>query len=375
MKTSRFWQAIDRIGTSGAALCVWRLELGDEIESARPYLETMPDLIDVIPDPDDPRRRLRIYPSDDETCIAESDDFPAHRTPLTLPLREIARHAPNWGALRPALATELGFVGGRFKTQSAPNTQQLGIVQPPRSATLPVYLHLPGGAFTDYSRFVEAVQTLPACMLLVPTARWLDGEINRLAARHEIRLEPLAERFIGRAKEQASILTITSVQPAQKSASRKAKLKAILNVRPDWSWEGVKIRLTASGTLIASHGNERNEHRFVRNPQSGNFPQLFRAMLELSHRGNWKNPHSGDRDYEAKSRSFTRLREQLRMLIPIPGEPFHRRNRGWEPKFTVELDGALSMVREKRFAATSANRRSRVTQSESEDFDDPEESP
>lgn len=373
MKTSRFWQVIDRIGTSGAALCVWRLELGDEIESALRYLQTMPDLIDAIPDPDDRRRRLRIFPNDDETCIAESDDFPAHRAPLTLPAREVARHVPNWEALRPALATELGFVGGTFKTQSDPNTQQLGIVQPPRSATLPVYLHLPGGAFTDYSRFFEAVQTLPACMLLVPTARWLDGEINRLAARHEIRLEPLAERFIGRAKEQASILTITSVQPAQKQAARKAKLKAILNVRPDWSWEGVKIRLTASGTLIASHGNERNEHRFVRNPQSGNFPQLFRAMLELSHRGHWKNPHSSDRDYEARSRSFTRLREQLRMLIPIPGEPFHRRNRGWEPKFTVELDGALSTVREKRFAATSANRRSRATQSESDDSDEPEE--
>jgi hypothetical protein len=291
MQTSRFWQAIERIGTTGAALSVWRMELGDEIESALPYLRTMPDHADVIPDPDDRRHRLRVYPIDDETCIADSDDFPAHRPPLTLPVREAARHVPNWESLRPALATELGFVGGTFKTQSDPNTQQLGIVQPPRSATLPVYLHLPGGAFTDYSRFVEAVQTLPACMLLVPTARWLDGEINRLASRHEIRLEPLAERFIGRANDQASILTITSGSSARKPASRKTKLGAILNVQPDWTWEQVKIRLTASGTLIASHGDERNEHRFVRDPQSGSFPQLFRAMLELSHRGHWKNPH------------------------------------------------------------------------------------
>jgi hypothetical protein len=366
MQTSRFWQAIDRIGTTGAALRVWRMELGDEIESALPYLRAMPDLAEVIPDPDDRRHRLRVYPIDDETCIAESDEFPAHRAPLTLPAPEVTHFVPNWEALRPALATELGFVGGTFKTQSDPNTQQLGIVQPPRSATLPVYLHLPGGAFTDYSRFVEAVQTLPACMLLVPTARWLDGEINRLASRHAIRLEPLAERFVGRANERASILTITSDSSAQIPASRKAKLSAILNVQPDWSWERVKIRLTASGTLIASYGDERNEHRFVRNPQSGSFPQLFRAILELSHRGNWKNPHSSDPDYEAKSRAFSRLREQLRMLIPIPAEPFHRRNRGWEPKFTVELDGALNAVRERRFAATSANRRSRES-------DDPDE--
>lgn len=373
MKTSRFWQAIDRIGTSGAALCVWRLELGDDLDSALPYLRPLSDMAEIIPDPDDRRHRLRVYPSNDETCIAESDDFPAHRAPLTLPLGEVARHVPDWAALRPALAAELGFVAGTFKTQSDPSTQQLGIVQPTRSATLPVYLHLPAGAFTDYSRFVEAVQTLPACMLLVPTARWLDGEINRLASRYEIRLEPLAERFIGRAEKQASILTITSAPSAQKPASRKAKLSAILNVQPGWTWERVTIRLTASGTLIASHGNEKNEHRFVRNPQSGNFPQLFRAMLELSHHGHWKNPHSSDLDYEAKSRSFSRLREQLRMLIPIPAEPFHRRNRGWEPKFTVELDGALDAVRKKRFPATSATHRARPTKSESDDLEDPEE--
>ena len=368
MKTSRFWQAIDRIGTSGAALCVWRLELNAEVECALPFLKPLPGWIDVIPDPTDRRRRLCVYPNDDATCIAESDAFPAHRTPLILPIGEVVRHGPNWATLRPALAGELGFVAGTFKTQTDPNTQQLGIVQPPRSATLPVYLHLPVGALTDYARFIEAVQTLPACVLLVPTARWLDGEINRLAARHEIRLEPLAERFASDGKERSTILAIASnASTAKKAPVRQSKLSAILNVQPDWSWERVQIRLTASGTLIASYGETKNEHRFLRNPHTDKFPQFFRLMLELSHHGQWKNPHSNGPDYEARSRAFTRLRAQLRMLIPIPAEPFHLRNRVWEPKFKVELDGALNAVREKRFAATSGNRRSRVTNVDSDE--------
>jgi len=374
MKTSRYWQAIDRIGTSGAALCVWRLELDAEVESALPFLKPLPGWIDVIPDPDDRRRRLRVYPKDDVTCIAESDAFPAHRTPLTLPVGEVVRHGPNWATLRPALAGELGFVAGTFKTQTDPNTQQLGIVQPPRSATLPVYLHLPVGALTDYARFIEAVQTLPTCVLFVPTARWLDGEINRLAARHEIRLEPLAERFTAVGGERSTVLAIASNAPtAKKTSARQPKLSAILNVQPDWSWEHVQIRLTASGTLIASYGDAKNEHRFLRNPHTDKFPQFFSLMLELSHHGHWKNPHSNDSDFERRSRAFTRLREQLRMLIPIPAEPFHRRNRGWEPKFTVELDGALNAVREKRFAATSVNRRSRVTNVDSDDLEETED--
>lgn len=371
MKTSRFWRAVDRIGTSGAALCVWRLELDAEVESALPFLKPLPGWIDVIPDPDDRRRRLRVYPNDDATCIAESDAFPAHRTPLTLPVGEVVRHGPNWATLRPALAGELGFVAGTFKTQTDTNTQQLGIVQPPRSATLPVYLHLPVGALTDYARFIEAVQTLPACVLFVPSARWLDGEINRLAARHEIRVEPLAERFASAGRERSTILAIASnASTAKKAPVRQSKLSAILSVQPDWSWERVRIRLTASGTLIATYGDAKNEHRFLRNPHTDKFPQFFRSMLELSHHGHWKNPHSNDPDYEKRSRAFSRLRDQLRLLIPIPAEPFHRRNRGWEPKFKVELDGALNAVREKRFAHTSGNLRSLVTNVDVDDIEE-----
>jgi uracil-DNA glycosylase family 4 len=103
-----------------------------------------------------------------------------------------------------------------------------------------------------------------------------------------------------------------------------------------------------------------------------------RAMIHRSFANqrsdyHWKNPHSNDSDFERRSRAFTRLREQLRMLIPIPAEPFHRRNRGWEPKFKVELDGALSAVREKRFAATPDNRRSRVTNTDSDDLEETED--
>lgn len=373
MKTARFWQAIDRIGTSGAALCVWRLELEGEIEAALPFLAPRPGWIDVIPDPNDRRRRLRVYPNDDATCIAESDEFPAHRAPLSLPVGEIVRHAPNIATLRPALAAELGFVAGTFKTQSDPNTQQLGIVQPPRAATLPVYLHLPVGALTDYARFIEAVQNLPACVLFVPTARWLDGEITRLAARHEIRIEPIAERFAAAGRERSTVLTLASNAPMTKKAARQPRLSAILNVQPDWSWERVQIRLTASGTLIASYGDAKNEHRFVRDPHTDKFPQFFRLMLELSHSGHWNNPHSSDPNYEKRSRAFNRLRDDLRKLIPIPAQPFHRRNRGWEPKFTVALDGALNAVVEKRFAPTSGNRQSRATNPDAEDHEETED--
>jgi hypothetical protein len=96
-------------------------------------------------------------------------------------------------------------------------------------------------------------------------------------------------------------------------------------------------------------------------------------MLELSHHQRWQNPQRSDPTYEARRQAFKRLRDDLRALIPIPGDPFRRRNGAWEPKFKVEIDGALDAVREKRFAADTGSGRRLVTDSDSDDLEEPED--
>lgn len=224
------------------------------------------------------------------------------------------------------------------------DTRQIGIVQLPKSPTQPVFLHLPRGGFSDYARFVHAIQSLPAGILYVPSAQWLETDICHLARRHDLRIEPLAERFAIPELARPTPLSISGV--ARGSKGRQAKptgLAAILNVKADWRWDRVIVRLTDAGTLIASHGEETGQHVFARNTGSGirNYPQFFRTMLELSYHQQWINPHRGDPDYESRRQAFKRLREQLIQLIPIPEQPFRRRGGAWEPKFKVELDGAL----------------------------------
>src|SRR5881296_725476 len=128
MNTQKFWETIDRLGTTGAALCVWRMELGDELSNALRYLRRSNQVADYIPDPDNRRRRLKLYPKADGTWSAQCEDFPAYRDPLAVSADDVTYYCPDWEPIGPALASALGFVPSLFKAAADSDTRQIGIV-------------------------------------------------------------------------------------------------------------------------------------------------------------------------------------------------------------------------------------------------------
>jgi hypothetical protein len=92
------------------------LELGDQLADAMPYSKRLNEVADYIPAPDDRRQRLKLYPRADGTWSAQCDEFHAHRVSLIVTADDVSCFAPDWDAIRPALASALGFVPGAFKS-------------------------------------------------------------------------------------------------------------------------------------------------------------------------------------------------------------------------------------------------------------------
>lgn len=341
--TPTFWRTVDSLGTAGVAALAWRLRLGAEYTATRAYLRGSPRHAELVPDPDDPRRWLHVYPDSAHGHVAISDESPPHREPLPLKAEDLCETTVDVDRLRPRLAAALAFVAGAEVTPAARDVHQLGIAQPTKGRTVPVLIYLPRGLPTDRAHFLHALSELPPSVLYVPTLRWQTPEAFRLAAMRNISIESLADR-LNEALPVAATLT-TPDEP--RTLASRGKLRPLLRVQTGWRWEDVRIRLTIRATMIASRGTERGEHRFA-SAEKGEgirrFPALFKMLIEISFAGHWQNPAPTTRDYEKVSKSFQRLRQTIEKLIPIPADAFVRDGNRWRPRFQIQLDEEMETV-------------------------------
>lgn len=200
-------------------------------------------------------------------------------------------------------------------------------------------LYVPAGLPTDRANFLRALTGLPPCVLYVPSPRWQTAEAFALAAGRGISIEALDQRLAAETTTTAP-LSVGAVR----EAGNTPQLRPILRVQSGWRWEDVRIRLTTRGTLIATHGSERGEHRFVRSGKANavrRFPTIFRQLIAISFAGHWQNPAPTSRTYEKVSKSFLRLRQTIESLIPIPAESFVRDGNLWRPRFRIQLDNDM----------------------------------
>lgn len=345
--TPAFWRVVDSLGTMPVAALTWRLRLGEECSSASAFLRRSPHAASQVPDPDDPRRWLHVYPDSEHGHVGISDESPPHREPLPLKADDLQETTVDVNRLRPELANALAFVAAEEATPAARDVHQLGIAQPAKGRTVPVLICLPRGLPTDRAHFLRALSELPPSVLYVPALRWQSPEAFRLAAARNISIESLANR-LGESLPAAATLT-TPNEP--RTPSSRCKLRPLLRVQTGWRWEDIRIRLTTRATIIASHGSDRGEHRFVpvrKGESIRRFPHLFQMLIEISFAGQWQNPAPTTRDYEKVSKAFHRLRQTIEKLIPIPADAFIRDGNRWRPRFRIQLDEEIELVSRRR---------------------------
>lgn len=376
MRTPRFWQTIDRLGTFGSALTQWRSELDGGFADAAKFLKTLPGLATDIPDPENPRLRLSVHPTDDDDVFtAESDDLPAHRAPIEIAAAELTRLAPDIEKVGDALADALGFTPRQPCTAHCPNIWQVGIVQPRLKKTLPVFLYLPTGHFSDFDTFRSGLQSLAAGILYLPTNRLFIPEIQSLAQTREVALESIHDRLAQSSAGATSTMSAIATTARRKSKSAAASHDPILPVQRGWKWGNLRLRLSLKGHLTASYGGHVGHYDFgYREGIDGKpkHPPQFTILYRMCAQGWWKNPATYERGYQSAQREFSRLRKTLTDLIAIAGSPFEKRDGLWTPRFQFEADADLAkalakMVQEKPAERVTALRKRRPSDDDADD--------
>ena len=283
---------------------------------------------------------MTVHPTENEEIyVAESEDFPAHRNSFEIEASEVALWAPDWEAIRPELAASLGFTALASSIQHSPTIRQLGFSQPEIGTTIPVFLHIPGGGFSDPQVFLAALHHLPESVLFVPTSRHLVPSVFAISNVRKIAIESIADRLLQSVPAATTLNvvgTITKGRPKNKKGPH-----AILAVQPGWIWERLTIKLTEKGTLVAKYGTARGEYRFGRKEGPDGQPKYpipFKILFRTCIAGRWENPPRSEKSYAATQKNFSRLSELLKKLIRIDGNPFRKINGAWEPKFQFEPD-------------------------------------
>ncbi len=348
MQTSRFWQALDRLGTDGVSQLHWRRELDAGYDSAKSYLRRLPGIAGHVPDPDDPRGivTLTIHPHEAEDFVAVSEETPAHRTPLTLSAQDVALLAPDWEAIRPALAELLGFTPLAATVALSGVIRQLGLSQPEIGRTVPVLLYLPHGTFSDPHIFLTSLHQLPECVLYVPTRRHLIASVFAVAEARKFIIEAIADRITQQPDPATTTLTVVATSIASNAPrERRKKGGPILAAQPGRTWEKLIIRLTEKGTLLARYGSHPGEYRFGRKVGTdgqAKYPVLFMMLFKMCVDDRWEHPPTTHKTYAATQRNFQRLHALLQNLMLIEGSPFLKTGGVWVPRFKFEPDPELA---------------------------------
>ena len=80
------------------------------------------------------------------------------------------------------------------------------------------------------------------------------------------------------------------------------------------------------------------------NPGNPKYPLLFKTLFQMCAADRRKNPPRTDKRYAATQRNFARLRDMLKALILIDGDPFRKTAGSWEPRFQFEPDRELTAM-------------------------------
>ncbi len=327
MNLETFWPALERCGRQGAA-ADWQLLAGDDWQSG-PLRRTARYATTVL-DPRLPARRLEVLDESngDGPAFAIVDGDYRLRTDVPSTPEALTVWVVDYNKLARLLGQRLGFNPCPAKEHGC--CFHVGNAVQKRQATQPVFLHAPTGSIFDHERLLAQIAEMSSCTLLLPNAKLMTKEVGALATARGVQLEPVADRLAMAPAERGTVVV----------RSRHAAMdrKAILDVRPEWTWERLKVTIHPRGTMTAIYGRQRGIHDF-RKASRSKVARQTEMLAHMAAQGEWMNPPSDHPNHEATRKAFRRLEEELKKLIPINGDPFVRSHGAWRAAFQLKLVG------------------------------------
>ena len=110
------------------------------------------------------------------------------------------------------------------------------------------------------------------------------------------------------------------------------------------TWDQVTIEVNAGRTIVLKAPGQEGKYRFSPNSQLQE-DHAVGMLMRLAVDGQWRNPSLADAGYYRVSKAFLRLRQLLRSLVPLPGQPFKKVRGAYVPVFRINLHPDLAGFR------------------------------
>lgn len=327
MNIKSFWPALERLGVAGAAHD-WRMLLGEQWKRAP--LRRTPRIAQSVLDPRLPARRLEVADESDETGARFA--FFDHDMRLVregVGREDVAVWEIDWNELGAQLARALRFAACDVRAQND-GVFQVGNVIARDHPTHPVFLFVPCGDFFDAERLLGVAVSLPPCTLLVTRGKWITAEVAAASKAAGIMIDSVAERLEASPDAAGSVVSRSRGSIAHKAAA------AILGVRPEWTWSKLRVLVDPVGKIHFRYARESATHTF-RSANRKKPPFGLVALGQMAVQGKWTPPPHGSAKHDNAIRAMNRLKNLLRALVPISGEPFETREGDIHPVFQVRL--------------------------------------
>lgn len=344
--TASFWRVLDRLGADGVAASDWRFHLGSQWESATPFLRQTHRLADTVINTEHPPRRLQVEPDGDSGFVGIADETGDLHPPVPLCLDDIQILAPDWEAITFALAREFDFAGNRWERSG--HIRKIGVSQHGSDAARPVILCLPPGHLMRHLVIMGELALRRDSTVLMPSLARQSPEIDALAAANGLTLVGIAEHYETSAVHETPVPYLAAPTPR---ANASTKRRPVFRVLAGWTWEMLAIEVATAGRLIFCCEGQRRDVRLPKS-KGANHSESYEILVNLTFADpqEWRAPATWENASDTIRRRFGRLRNQLKALVEMPGDPFHKsRDRVYTPRFRLIPHTDLSaLAREAR---------------------------
>ena len=327
---AKFWKSLELLGAGGAALCDWNLLLSEDWDRCAAYLRPTGRVADSIICPTSPQLRRFLMVAGEHDFVAVSDD--TWDPPIEVSASEAKVYEPRWTEIANALGELMQFTPGTWDNDGM--LRQIGIVHGSGGVVTPVLLFLPSGQLGDYQALYRDLARRETSMVLLPTNRWINRELEDLRQRCGHQLVILFDHLQKHESTPQKTANLPSIPSNVKLA--RGKTKALIHTGKGLAWEKITIELTGNQCIrIKAPGQDKIYSFSKRRKLSEHHP--LGILMQIANKGYWQNPPTFAAEYDRVSKAFQRFRALLCELIPLPEEPFKEQQGLHMPLFHVKI--------------------------------------